>query len=638
MVRKVARVRRDSMLIEIIGRCDENAPVIGQPPCDQTGIGQLRNPDRNVDVASIKIHDSVRQVQFKTDLRMLFAEGGCRGGHIAATERHRSGHPDHAHQFPRSGARDLCGFVQKGKGGSHPLSNGAALIGDFQLARAPLEQGGPKLPFQPRDLLADRSWRKVHRTGSGGKAATFGHLNKHRQIIEITRSHFCQIAISVLPLCTFYKSEAKHRLPQQQSRPPTSETPQEGRPSRKVRSMPPVIYIFSLCAFALGFTEFITIGLVSAMAQDLHLDVTRMGLTVTTYAVGVVIGAPILTALTARRARKHVILAAMLVFSVGNLITGFSGSLTPLLFARLLSGLAHGAFFAVASSVATRLVAPERAGAALSLVFGGVTVAMSLGVPVGTWLGTILHWQAIFLVIAACGLVGSLGIAALMPIGSGETATKGADLRDLGVLFDRRLLAGASIPMLSYTGSFALYTFVSPILLQVTNVSVATASLTLLAYGLGAALGNVLGGQLTDSQGMDRASVVLLVGIVLSLVLIAFALHQPFAMIGLVALLGLTTYGAIPPLQSRILMLAKRHRPQAMEVASGMNIAAFNAGVVIGSGIGGVTISTWGLPSLALVSAAIAVLSVLALLWQIALPSMKAPRSNAAPVSAHGGH
>lgn len=218
----------------------------------------------------------------------------------------------------------------------------------------------------------------------------------------------------------------------------------------------------------------------------------------------------------------HLILAAMLVFTAGNVIAGLSDSLTPLLFARLLSGLAHGVFFAVASSVATRLVKPERAGAALALVFGGVTVAMSLGVPVGTWLGTILHWQVIFLVIAACGLIGSLGIAALMPAGSGEAATKGAGLRDLGVLFDRRLLAGASIPMLSYTGSFALYTFVSPILLHVTNVSVGTASLTLLAYVLGAAVGNVLCGRLTDSQGMDRASVILLVGIVLSLVLIAF--------------------------------------------------------------------------------------------------------------------
>lgn len=127
-----------------------------------------------------------------------------------------------------------------------------------------------------------------------------------------------------------------------------------------------------------------------------------------------------------------------------------------------------------------------------------------------------------------------------------------------------------------------------------------------------------MGGRLTDSQGMNRASIILLVGFVLSLLLIAFALRQPFAMIGLVALLGAATYGAIPPLQSRILMLAERHQPQAMDVASGMNIAAFNAGVVVGSGTGGAAINTWGLPSLAPVGAAVTVVAVGALLWQIA--------------------
>ncbi|MCM2477522.1 MFS transporter [Rhizobium sp. CG5] len=404
--------------------------------------------------------------------------------------------------------------------------------------------------------------------------------------------------------------------------------------------MPPVIYIFSLCAFAVGFTEFITIGLVSAMASDLQVDVTRIGLTVTTYAAGVVVGAPVLTALASGLSRKRLILIAMLVFSAGNLIAGLSESLMPLLIARLLSGMAHGVFFAVASSVATRLVAPERAGAALALVFGGVTVAMSLGVPIGTWLGTILHWQLIFLVIAGCGLIGSLGIATLMSAKDGEAATQGAGWRDLGVLFDRRLIAGASIPMLSYTGSFALYTYVSPILLDVTRVSVETASLTLLAYGLGAALGNVLGGKLTDSQGMDRASLIMLVGVVVSLGLIAFAFHAPIAMVSLVALVGLTTYGAIPPLQSRILMLAQRHQPQAMDVASGMNIAAFNAGVVVGSGIGAAIIPAMGLTALAPLGAAVALVSIVALLWQIALPSMKAPAraAGAASASAQGGH
>ncbi|MCX5517838.1 MFS transporter [Kaistia defluvii] len=413
---------------------------------------------------------------------------------------------------------------------------------------------------------------------------------------------------------------------------------QKNDPRSQATRIPLVIYVFALSAFALGFTEFVTIGLVSDIADDLRVDVGQVGAAVAAYAIGATIGAPILTALAASWSRKHLLLAAMIVFTVGNFLVCLSGDLPSLLAARFGSGLGRGVFLAVASSVATRLVAPERAGAALALVFGGVTVAMSLGVPVGTWLGTVLHWQVIFRVIAACGLIGSVGIAALMPAGSGEAATKGTGLRDLGVLVDRRLLAGASIPMLAYTGSFALYTFVSPILLHVTNVSVGTASLTLLAYGLGAAVGNVLGGRLTDGQGMDRASVILLVGIVLSLVLIAFALNQPAAMIGLVALLGLTTYGAIPPLQSRILMLAERHQPQAMDVASGMNIAAFNAGVVVGSGIGGAAISAWGLPSLAPIGAAIAVVAVIALLWQIALPSMKASRGDATPATAQGGH
>lgn len=395
--------------------------------------------------------------------------------------------------------------------------------------------------------------------------------------------------------------------------------------------MPLAIYVFSLCAFAVGFTEFITIGLVSAMATDLHADVTQVGLTVTAYAAGVVVGAPILTALASSWSRKRLLLAAMLAFTLGNLIAGLSTHLMPLLGARLLSGLAHGVFFAVASSVATRLVAPERAGAALSLVFGGVTVAMSLGVPVGTWLGSVLDWQLIFLVITGCGLIGALGIAFLVPGGAGETETREkAGWRHLGVLFNGRLLAGASIPMLAYTGSFALYTYISPLLLDVTHMSIGMASTMLLAYGVGAAIGNVFGGRLTDRQGMDRASLILLAGVAIVLGLIGFGQQSPLAMTGLTALLGLTTYGAIPPLQSRILVLAKRHAPQAMDVASGMNIAAFNAGVVLGSLIGGAVIKAWGLPSLSWVGAIVALVSILMLAWQTALPSMKAPSTPAA--------
>ncbi|WP_412059020.1 MFS transporter [Bartonella sp. DGB2] len=179
--------------------------------------------------------------------------------------------------------------------------------------------------------------------------------------------------------------------------------------------MPFIIYIFSLCAFAIGFTEFITIGLTSVMATDLHTDVANIGFAVTTYDLGAVIGAPILTALAWRWTRRRLILTAMLMFTLSSLLAAFSGSLGLLLVARLISGLAHGVFLAVAASVATRLVHPSKAGSAMALVFGGITIAMSLGVPLGTWIGTILRWQLVFLVIAFCSILGTLGIYFRMP-------------------------------------------------------------------------------------------------------------------------------------------------------------------------------------------------------------------------------
>lgn len=387
--------------------------------------------------------------------------------------------------------------------------------------------------------------------------------------------------------------------------------------------MPVVIYIFTLCAFAIGFTEFISIGLATTLAENLHASVAQAGLAVTFYAAGVVIGAPVLTALASRWSRKRLLLVAMLAFTTGNVMAALSTHLPLLLAARLLSGLAHGVFFAVASSVATRLVAPERAGAALSLVFGGVTVAMALGVPVGTWLSSVLPWQWIFALIAACGLVGVLGVAFWMPAGAGDLAASGPGRRQLPALFDRRLLAGASLPLLSYTGSFALYTFVTPLLLQVTHTDIRGASMMLLAYGIGAAIGNVVGGRMTDRMGMDQASLWLLVGIAAVLALIGLGQTYFPVMVVLVMALGLTTYGAIPPLQSRILGLARRHRPQALDVASGLNIAAFNAGVVTGSMLGAASLGRWGLSSLAWVGLVVALLALLALLWQRSRVSMR---------------
>ncbi|MEC5318719.1 MFS transporter [Brenneria populi subsp. brevivirga] len=395
--------------------------------------------------------------------------------------------------------------------------------------------------------------------------------------------------------------------------------------------MPAVISIFAFCAFAIGFTEFISIGLAASLADSLQSSAAQVGLAVTLYAAGVAIGAPVLTALASGWGRKRLLLAAMLVFTAGNVLAALSTQLPLLLAARLLSGLAHGVFFATASGVATRLVAPERAGAALSLVFGGVTVAMALGVPAGAWLGSVLPWQWIFALIALCGLAGALGVARWMPAGAGDSG--GGGWRQLSVLFDRRLLAGASLPLLSYTGSFAVYTFIAPLLLQVTHADIRGVSAILLAYGIGAAIGNIAGGRMTDRIGMDRAALWLLAGIAAVLALIGLAQGSFPLMAALVLGLGLTTYGAIPPLQARILGLARRHRPQAADVASGLNIAAFNTGVVAGSMLGAASLESWGLTSLAWVGLSAALLALLALVWQRRLPSMRF----AAPASAGSG-
>ncbi|MHC5307791.1 MFS transporter [Bartonella sp. LJL80] len=388
--------------------------------------------------------------------------------------------------------------------------------------------------------------------------------------------------------------------------------------------MPLVIYIFSLCAFAIGFTEFITIGLTSAMAVDLNTDVSNIGFTVTAYALGVVIGAPILTALASKWRRKRLLLTAMLVFTASNIIAGFSEYLELLLIARLLSGLSHGVFFAVAASVASRLVSPSKSGSAIALVFGGITIAMSLGVPIGTWIGSILHWQLIFLIIAVCGLIGSVGIFTFMPHGAGDTETSNHEReRHLKVLINKHLLAGASVPMLSFTGSFILYTFISPILLQITSMSVELASTTLLAYGIGSAVGTLTAGRLIDSKGMDYTSTLMVVCITVALLLTGFSENSTIAMFVMITLLGFATYGAIPPLQSRMIMLANRYAHVAIDVASGMNIAAFNTGVMTGSIIGGLLLRYTGLAFLSWVRTLISIISVFFLLWQVYHPSMK---------------
>ena len=379
--------------------------------------------------------------------------------------------------------------------------------------------------------------------------------------------------------------------------------------------MPLVVYVFALSAFALGFTEFVTIGLVSAIAADLKVEVGAVGAAVAAYAIGATIGAPILTALAAPLSRKHLLLAAMLVFTLGNALVGLSADLPSLLAARFGSGLGHGVFLAVASSAATRLVGPERAGSAVAVVFGGLTLALAFGVPLGTWLGGVWTWQAIFMAVAACGATGVVGLLALMPDGRDGGHARDA-IHNLTALLDRRLLGAALITVLAYTGSFCLFSYIAPLLIHVTGMKPSRVGSMMLVYGVAAAIGNVGGGRMTDRLGPDRAVMIVLVGLTVVLVAMGLAARSIPAMGLLVAALGALTYAAVPALQARVINLAERHAPAALASAAGLNIAGFNSGIALGSLLGGGVIDAFGLTATAIAGAGAAGLGIVALLVQ----------------------
>ena len=383
--------------------------------------------------------------------------------------------------------------------------------------------------------------------------------------------------------------------------------------------MPFVIYVFTISAFALGLAEFVPIGLTDVMAQGLCVGVEQTGAAVTTYALGATFAAPVLSALTASWSRKNVMLTTAVVFTAGSLAAAFAATLPQLLLARFIAGLGHGLFLAAASSTAARLAGPGKAGRAVAVVFGGFTLARAIGVPLSTWLGGVVSWRPVLGAIAAFGAFGFLGLLFGMkdPVRSVPGEHSDSAMQNIGMLFNRKLLAGALVTVLAYAGSFTAYTFIAPILTQVTGVTGAKVSLFMLVYGITAAVGNILGGKLTDSMGVNRANILIISGIVVVVLGMWLLSSSPVSMGILVALLGMVTFAAVPALQARLIGVAEQHAPHAHGVAAGLNIAGFNSGIALGSVLGSITISHAGIVYTGISGAIVSLLGLLLLLAQI---------------------
>jgi predicted MFS family arabinose efflux permease len=362
--------------------------------------------------------------------------------------------------------------------------------------------------------------------------------------------------------------------------------------------MPLALWALTLSAFAIGTTEFVIVGLIPDVAAALGVSVPSAGLLVSVYALGVAVGAPVLTALTARVPRKRLLIGLMLLFTVGNLVASVAPGYASLMAARVLTGLAHGVFFSIGSTIATSLVPKAQAARAIALMFTGLTVALVTGVPLGTWIGQQFGWQSTFLAVALLGVVAMVGSALLVPatIGAEAGRARPAGLAEqFAVLKKPRLLLVYAITTLGYGGSFIAFTYLAPILQDVAGFAPSSVGLVMLVYGVSVAAGTIWGGRLADRKGPVRALQVVFGLLAAVLAVLSVTAPHPVLVVATVLAWGAVAFGNVPALQLYVVQRAERDAPGALDMASGLNIAAFNLGIALGAWGGGLVVAGLGL-------------------------------------------
>lgn len=371
----------------------------------------------------------------------------------------------------------------------------------------------------------------------------------------------------------------------------------------------PPLLALAAGAFGIGVTEFAPMGLLPVIANDLGVSIPAAGLLVSAYALGVLIGAPLMTLTTGRVPRRTLLIGLAAIFTLGNLLSAVADGYGMLLAARVLTSLNHGAFFGVGSIVAASLVPPERRAGAVAAMFMGLTIANVVGVPLATWAGEHLGWRASFWGISGLGVVTMAALRLTLPA---MPAPQGSNIADeLRVLTRGPVLGALGLTVIGSSAMFTVFTYIAPILQTQTHASLAFVTAMLVTYGVGLTVGNWLGGKFAD-KSVDRTLIVTLGS--LSAILIAFALMMPFHLpvAALVFLWGVASFALVPPLQVRVMAAAA----DAPNLASSVNIGAFNLGNAIGAALGGAVIAGGlGYPAVALAGAATSAIGLSMVLW-----------------------
>lgn len=361
-------------------------------------------------------------------------------------------------------------------------------------------------------------------------------------------------------------------------------------------------------AFGIGVTEFAPMGMLPGIATDLGVSIPAAGLLVSAYAMGVLIGAPLMTLTTGRIDRRTLLVGLMGIFTLGNALSALADGYWTLMIARVVTSFNHGAFFGVGSVVAASLVPADKRAGAVAAMFTGLTVATIGGVPLATWAGEVLGWRTAFAGIAGVGAVAMLSLRLALP---SLPVKEDSDMRaELRVLTRGPVLAALALTVVGASAMFTVFTYIVPILREETHASTGFVTGMLVLYGIGLTIGNTLGGRLAD-RSIERT----LVGsfAVLATVLVVFAgvMHWPLPAAVAILIWGIASFAIVPPLQMRVMEAAA----DAPNLASAMNIGAFNLGNAIGAALGGGVIGAGlGLAAVALAGAAMAAAALVMLM------------------------
>ncbi|TQJ91745.1 MFS transporter [Streptomyces sp. SLBN-31] len=348
--------------------------------------------------------------------------------------------------------------------------------------------------------------------------------------------------------------------------------------------MPLALLALAIGAFGIGTTEFVIMGVLPEVAGDFGVSIPTAGLLVSGYALGVVLGAPLLTVLGTRVSRKKMLMFLMGLFVVGNALSALAPSFGVMLAGRVVASLAHGAFFGIGSVVAAGLVAPEKKASAISLMFTGLTVANVVGVPLGTYIGQAAGWRVTFAAVAVLGIAGLLGVAKLVPeAGRPESATVRTEF---AAFRNAQVWIAMAMTVLGFGGVFAAVTYITPMMTEVAGYSAGAVTWLLVLFGAGMFLGNLVGGRFADRALMPMLFTALGALSLTLLVFTATAHDKVLAAITL-TLVGALGFATVPPLQKWVLDQASA----APTLASAANIGAFNLGNALAAWLGGVVIS-----------------------------------------------